>query len=106
MKFDLQPVLKNEWVVLTPLAEADFEALYQVASDPLVWEQHPNKDRYKKEVFINFFRGAMESGGAFLIRDNQGVVIGCSRYYDLDIEKSQILIGLYFFCTKLLGRKI
>jgi RimJ/RimL family protein N-acetyltransferase len=95
--FNLQPVLKNDWVMLTPLMEADFEALYRVASDPLVWEQHPNKDRYKKEVFTNFFKGAMESGGAFLIKSAQGEVIGCSRYYDLKKETNEILIGYTFF---------
>jgi hypothetical protein len=32
-----------------------------------VWEQHPNKDRYQREVFENFFKGAIESKGAFKI---------------------------------------
>lgn len=97
MNFNLQPVLKNEWVSLTPLTEADFDALYQVASDPLVWEQHPSRDRYKKEVFTNFFKGALESGGAFLIKSAQGEVIGCSRYYDVKNETSEVLIGYTFF---------
>jgi len=43
---NLQPVLENDLVKLAPLQESDFEALYRVASDPLVWEQHPNKNRY------------------------------------------------------------
>ena len=51
----LQPFLENENVQLVPLQENDFEALYEVASDPLIWEQHPSKDRYKIEVFTTFF---------------------------------------------------
>ena len=51
MIINLQPVLENEIIRLQPLQQDDFERLYAVASDPLIWEQHPNKDRYKREVF-------------------------------------------------------
>jgi hypothetical protein len=51
MNFSIQTVLENEKYQLIPLQQGDFEALYKVASDPKVWEQHPNKDRYKREVF-------------------------------------------------------
>jgi RimJ/RimL family protein N-acetyltransferase len=100
MTFDLQPTLENESVKLVPLKEVDFETLYQVASDPLVWEQHPNKDRYKREVFENFFKGAMESGGAFLIYDNKtGKAIGSSRFYFPDDRPDTVAIG-YTFLAK------
>lgn len=96
--FDLQPTLKNEFVRIQPLKETDFEALYAVASDPLIWEQHPNKDRYKREVFENFFKGAMESRGAFLVFDQQSnQVIGSSRFYEWDPEKKIVAIGYTFF---------
>ena len=65
MDFSIQPILENSKVRLVPLQETDFEKLYKVASDPLVWEQHPNKNRYEREVFQNFFEGAMISKGAF-----------------------------------------
>ena len=95
---NLQPILENDLVRVIPLKQDDFEALYQVASDPLVWEQHPNKDRYKREVFQNFFDGAMQSGGAFKIIDNaSGKVIGSTRFYNLDIENKSILIGYTFY---------
>lgn len=95
---NLQPILKNELVSILPLKDTDFEALYQVASDPLVWEQHPNKDRYKKEVFQIFFEGAMQSGGAFKIIDNQTEkVIGSTRFYDLNLANKSILIGYTFY---------
>lgn len=68
----LQPTnLSNEWVTLTPLQESDFERLFAVASDPKIWEQHPNKLRYQRTVFENFFTGAIESCGAFIIVDTQ-----------------------------------
>lgn len=96
--FELQPTLENEIIKIQPLKESDFEQLYSVASDPLIWEQHPNPDRYKKEVFETYFKGAMKSQGAFLVFDKQSnQVIGSSRYYALDIEKSSIAIGYTFF---------
>ena len=98
MMANLQPTLANDLVSLRPLLESDWPALFAVASDPLIWEQHPNPDRYKEEVFRNYFRGAMESKGALLISNTQtGEVIGCSRYYDLVPEKSEVKIGYTFF---------
>lgn len=103
--FDLQPNhLKNNLISLSPLQENDFEELYTVANDELLWEQHPNKLRYQRAVFQNFFEGAMLSGGAFLIRDNKtNKVVGSSRFYDYnEIEKS-ILIGYTFIGRKFWG---
>jgi RimJ/RimL family protein N-acetyltransferase len=95
---NLQPILENEMVSLHPLKPSDFDVLYAVASDPLIWIQHPNPDRYKMEVFETFFKGALESGGAFLISDaSSGKAIGSTRYYDYDGQKSQVLIGYTFF---------
>ena len=54
MDFSIQPILESHKVRLVPLQESDFERLYQVASDPLVWEQHPNKNRFEREVFKIF----------------------------------------------------
>jgi RimJ/RimL family protein N-acetyltransferase len=98
LDFDPQPVLQNEFVKLVPLKESDFEVLYKVASDPMIWEQHPNKNRWKREVFENFFEGAMTSKGAFLIHDAAtNAVIGSSRFYDWSKEKSEVSIGYTFF---------
>ncbi|MBA3705214.1 MAG: GNAT family N-acetyltransferase [Bacteroidetes bacterium] len=99
MDFELQPTLKNDFVKIQPLKKADFETLYKVASDPLIWEQHPNKDRYQREVFEIFFKGAIESGGAFLVFDNKGEAIGSSRFYDFNKNESSVLIG-YTFLAK------
>jgi RimJ/RimL family protein N-acetyltransferase len=97
MAFELQPTLKGELVELRPLRQEDFEAIYAVACDPLIWEQHPNPDRYKEAVFREFFRGAMESVGAFLVSDaKSGEVIGSSRFAHYGAEAGQIEIGWTF----------
>ena len=97
MGFDLQPVLTGSLVELRPLGEDDFPALFAVAADPLIWEQHPDPDRCTEPVFRQFFRGAMESGGAFLVLDrSNGRVIGSSRYAEHDEAKSEIEIGWTF----------
>jgi N-acetyltransferase len=97
ISFDFQPILKGELLELRPLRPEDFNALYSVASDPLIWEQHPIKDRYKKEVFKIFFREALESGGALIVIDSKdGQAIGSSRFHGYDREKSEIEVGWTF----------
>ena len=96
---NLQPIhLHNDLVQLTPLTSNDFEELFAVASDPLIWEQHPNPDRYQRPVFLNYFDGAMASKGAFLIKDAiTGETIGSSRFYDHKPDLQEIKIGYTFF---------
>ena len=107
MNFDIQPVLNNDQVILYPLQEDDFEALYAVASDPRIWEQHPNKDRWKEDVFRTFFAGAIQSKGAFKILDKPtGKIIGSTRMYDYNEQESSIMIGYTFFATDCWGKGI
>lgn len=97
MLMNLQPELSNNLIILQPLQESDFEELYKVASDPLIWEQHPNSDRYKRDVFQKYFNGAMESKGAFLILDKKdNSIIGCTRFYEYNEEDSSVAIGFTF----------
>src|SRR5215210_2228752 len=97
MPFDLQPTLRGELVELRPLRADDFDALFAVASDPLIWEQHPASDRYKEEVFRAFFRDAMDSGGAFVVHHAEdGRVIGSTRYHDYDEARSEVEVGWTF----------
>lgn len=106
MQANLQPThLADHLVVLRPLAHDDFESLYGVASDPMIWEQHPNPDRYKREVFQRYFEGAMASGGALLICDAENHnVIGSSRYYDFAPDEKALKIGYTFFSRSCWGR--
>jgi len=102
--FDLQPVLEGELVRLRPLRPDDFHDLYEVASDPLIWEQHPEKERYKEPVFEVFFREALESGGALIVIDSKnGQIIGSSRFHGYDGEKSEIEIGWTFLARSYWG---
>jgi RimJ/RimL family protein N-acetyltransferase len=97
MPFDRQPVLKGALVELRPLRAEDFDDLYAVGSDPLIWEQHPAKDRYTEAVFRQFFREGLESGGALVARDlKTGGVIGSSRFHGYDPEISEVEIGWTF----------
>jgi len=68
-----------------------------VAADPLIWEQHPAKDRYQEEQFRVFFREALESGGALVAIDTKDRrVIGSSRFHGYDGDKSEVEIGWTF----------
>lgn len=96
--------LQDDLIKLQPITPADFDALFAVASDPLIWEQHPTKDRYKKEVFQKFFDGAIEGNTAFLMIDKAtGKIIGSTRYYDFKPENNSIAIGYTFLATAYWG---
>jgi N-acetyltransferase len=97
MKYNLQPLLQNEKVIAQPLQQTDFDVLHAAASDPLIWEQHPNNNRWQQKEFENFFKGAMESQGAFLVKDAvTNEVIGSSRYV-YDAKNNLLSIGYTFF---------
>lgn len=102
---NLQPnILEDELTKLIPLEEKHFEALYDVASDPLIWEQHPMKDRYKREVFRLFFDAALNSKGSFLMLDQKNdEIIGSTRFYNYDAEQSSVAIGFTFIARKYWG---
>ena len=101
---NLQPILGNQYITLQPITSNDFDALYLVASDPLIWEQHPDKLRYQKDVFQQYFDSAIESKGAFLIIDTATKdIIGSSRYYKLDETNKQVAIGYTFIAKKYWG---
>jgi RimJ/RimL family protein N-acetyltransferase len=104
MVLDLQPHLQGELIALRPLTPNDWDALFAAASDSLIWEQHPERDRYKEEVFKSFFKDALVSGGAFVIIDRKTQQIaGSTRFCGYDPEKSEIEIGWTFLARKYWG---
>jgi len=104
MPFDLQPTLHGDLVDLRPLRPDDFDALFAVASDPLIWEQHPERDRYKEERFRVYFQSGLDCGGALLALDAKtGAVIGSSRYFGYDPAASEIEIGWTFLARAYWG---
>jgi RimJ/RimL family protein N-acetyltransferase len=95
--FDAQPVLKGELVELRPLRLDDYDALYAVACDPLIWEQHPAKNRHQAGVFRSFFGDALASAGALIAIDaSTGRVIGSSRFHGYDEAADEVEIGWTF----------
>lgn len=97
MPFDFQPTLQGELLSLRPLARDDYHELYAVASDPLIWEQHPDSDRHQEEVFKKFFQDALFSGGALTAIDcKDGRLIGSSRFHEYNERESEVEIGYTF----------
>jgi RimJ/RimL family protein N-acetyltransferase len=95
--FDLQPTLTGERLQLRPLRPDDWDALYAAASDPLIWTQHPESDRYQPDVFRRYFDSGLASGGAFVVVDRRtGTIIGSSRYHDYDEARREVEIGWTF----------
>ncbi len=95
--FDLQPTLVGKLIEARPLRQEDFTALHQAASDPLIWEQHPEPTRYQREAFQRYFDSGMASKGALVVIERKtGRIIGSSRYHDLKPEESQVEIGYTF----------
>jgi RimJ/RimL family protein N-acetyltransferase len=102
--FDLQPRLVGELIEVRPLAADDWEGLFAVAADPLIWEQHPAGDRYQEDVFREFFREALETGSAFVVIDQKtDRIIGSSRYFGFDPEQSVVEIGWTFLARAYWG---
>lgn len=89
---------------MRPLRQADFDELFSIACDPLIWEQHPDRDRYKPAVFARFFREAIESRGAPTILDAANdSTIGSSRYHGHDPERREVEIGWTFLARAYWG---
>jgi N-acetyltransferase len=97
--FDTNVLLSNNLVTASPLEQAHFDDLFAAANDVLIWEQHPNPNRYQLKEFTTYFEGAMQSKGAFLVQDcNTKQVIGCSRFYEGQFNSADIvMIGYTFF---------
>ena len=104
MSFDYQPVLKGELVELKPLRAEDFDDLFAVAADPLVWEQHPDRKRHEETTFRAFFHEALASGGALVAIDvDSQRIIGSSRFHGYDKERSEVEIGWTFLARSRWG---
>lgn len=95
--FDFQPTLSGERVTIRPIRPEDWDETFRVASDPLIWEVHPARDRYTEPAFRDFFDGAIASGSAFAFIDQAtGAIIGSSRYHGYDSVSREVEIGWTF----------
>ncbi len=96
-KFDYQPSLNGTLLQLRPLHRDDFPGLYAAASDPLIWEQHPVKDRHREEVFRPYFEALLDSRDSLVALDRAtGAIVGISRFHGYDPQRSEVEIGWTF----------
>jgi RimJ/RimL family protein N-acetyltransferase len=104
VSFDYQPVLTGDLIQLRPLRAEDYDDLYAVASDPLIWEQHPDKSRHEKEGFQVFFRESLASGGALVAIDVKTKrMVGSSRFHGYDEQRNEVEIGWTFLARSYWG---
>ncbi len=104
MEINWKPTLESDLLLLRPLVADDFEALFAVAADPNVWVQHPEKNRYKRDVFEEYFKGALTANGAFIVMDKKtNDIIGSSRFDNFDKKKNEIEIGWTFLACRYWG---
>jgi len=82
----------------------DFDALFRVAADPLIWEQHPESDRFKEPIFRKFFDEGIASGGALVALERATEqIIGSSRFHDYNAGGSVVEIGWTFLARAYWG---
>ncbi|MEM7504241.1 MAG: GNAT family N-acetyltransferase [Pseudomonadota bacterium] len=104
MTFERQPTLPGALIRLRPLRPEDEEALYAVASDPLIWQQHPASTRYLKHEFGRYFAEAIESQGALLVLETGSAEpVGTSRYGRYCEGEKEIEIGWTFLARRCWG---
>ena len=100
-----QPSLTGQLVLVRPLKQQDFEELFKVASDPLIWEMHPESDRYLKANFQRFFDSAIASKGALAVFDRATLsLIGSSRFTAYSPQLASIEIGYTFLARTYWGK--
>jgi RimJ/RimL family protein N-acetyltransferase len=105
---NLKLQLENESFSLIQTETSHFEKLYSVAGNPIIWEQHPENDRWKREVFIKFFQIAMENTlGCFTIVDKTlDKFIGSTRFYSYDKIDNSIRLGYTFLSNEYWGTSV
>lgn len=102
--FDFQPTLRGSLLCLRPLRADDLAGLHAAAADPLVWEQHPERDRYREHVFRPYFEGLLRSQEALVAIDRtSGEIVGMSRFHGYAAERSEVEIGWTFLARSRWG---
>ena len=103
---DFQPTLTGPTVIVRPITPADWPDLFAVGSDPEIWKLHPRSDRYTEPAFRVYSDSAVASKMAFVFVDRStSQLIGSSRYYGYDAERSEVEIGWTFIARSHWGGK-
>ena len=102
---DFKLKLETESFSLIQTKDSHFDELYLVASNPIIWEQHPENDRWKKDIFSNFFQTAIQNElGCFTILDkNLDKLIGSTRFYSHDEIDASVRVGYTFLSPEYWG---
>lgn len=101
---NLQPILEGDLIIIRPLNENDFDELFKVAKDPLIWELHPNEERCTVGGFRTFFDESLQSQGALVVIDKLTMtIIGSSRFKKLINCQDSIEIGWSFLAREYWG---
>jgi len=103
LSFNQKPSLTGETLSLRALKLEDFDTLYTVVSDPLIWEQTPYKDRYQLDNYQQWFDAAIKENALILIDKRTNTAIGSSRYYEIDEPSSEVAIGYTFIARDYWG---
>ena len=100
-----QPTLTGERLLLRPLRRDDWDGLFAVAADPLVWEVHPAHDRWQEPVFRALFADALAKGGALVAIERQtGAIVGSSQLRNFSEDNGgSVEIGWTFLARELWG---
>ena len=97
--------LEDDTIKLVQTEKIHFEEMYEVAKDPLLWEQHNKKERWQKDNFKRFFNKGLENenGCLTIIDKKSNEIIGCTRFYPHNQEHS---IGYTFISREFWGTSI
>jgi RimJ/RimL family protein N-acetyltransferase len=103
MEFNSVPVLEDGNILLTPLIHEHFNQLFEIASDPILWEHHPMATAFEKKTFEKFFAEAINTGSLLIFDKIKGTTIGCTRFYNFNSKESSVVIGHTFISRNYWG---
>ena len=102
--FDFQPILTGNLIEMRPYSLEDFDALYAVATDPLIWELHPMPERAQRSVFQHNVDDALSDRGGLVATElASGEIVGYSRFSQIYVGKADMEIGWSFLSRRLWG---
>lgn len=103
-EFNFQPILSGELIAMRPYSDDDFEGLYAVAADPLIWEVHPVPERAERKYFkANTDDALSDKGGLVAIERTTSRIVGFSRFSQVYVGPAEIEIGWSFLSRHLWG---
>jgi RimJ/RimL family protein N-acetyltransferase len=100
--------LENEVIFLRQTLREDFEDLYIQGGHQIIWEQHSEKGRYKKDKFLEYFNSGIknEFGSLTIINKNNNKIVGWTRLYDFKEEDLSVKLGYTFLGKDYWGSNI